>query len=268
MYREYYQLQEKPFGKTPDPRFLYLSAQHQEALARLRFAVEEREFMVLTGEIGSGKTTLSRALMDSVGPEVKLVLLINPRLSPLQLLRSLIQSLGGEPRTNRTDLWEQLSDLLFELFEAGKQPVLIVDEAQLIPEKATLDELRLITNFQLDDMNLLTLILLGQPELRERLRRPGYRALFQRVGLRYHLGPLDREETGKYLLHRLRVAGRTRELFTSGAVEKIHTYSAGIPRLINNLAASALLEGFGREEDPIGPEIIEDIARELELKEA
>ena len=268
MYREFYQLQEKPFGKTPDPRFLYLSAQHQEALARLRFAVEEREFMVLTGEIGSGKTTLSRALMDSVGPEVKLVLLINPRLSPLQLLRSLIQSLGGEPRTNRTDLWEQLSDLLFELFEAGKQPVLIVDEAQLIPEKATLDELRLITNFQLDDMNLLTLILLGQPELRERLRRPGYRALFQRVGLRYHLGPLDREETGKYLLHRLRVAGRTRELFTSGAVEKIHSYSAGIPRLINTLAASALLEGFGREEDPIGPEIIEDIARELELKEA
>ena len=228
MYREYYQLQEKPFGKTPDPRFLYLSAQHQEALARLRFAVEEREFMVLTGEIGSGKTTLSRALMDSVGPEVKLVLLINPRLSPLQLLRSLIQSLGGEPRTNRTDLWEQLSDLLFELFEAGKQPVLIVDEAQLIPEKATLDELRLITNFQLDDMNLLTLILLGQPELRERLRRPGYRALFQRVGLRYHLGPLDREETGKYLLHRLRVAGRTRELFTSGAVEKIHSYPNGV----------------------------------------
>jgi type II secretory pathway predicted ATPase ExeA len=268
MYREFYQLQEKPFGKTPDPRFLYLSAQHQEALARLRFAVEEREFMVLTGEIGSGKTTLSRALMDAVGPEVKLVLLINPRLSPLQLLRSLIQSLGGEPRTNRTDLWEQLSDLLFELFEAGKQAVLIVDEAQLIPEKATLDELRLITNFQLDDMNLLTLILLGQPELRERLRRPGYRALFQRVGLRYHLGSLDREETGKYLLHRLRVAGRTQELFTPEAVEKIHSYSAGIPRLINNLAASALLEGFGREQDPIGPEIIEDIARELELKEA
>lgn len=267
MYREFYQLQEKPFGKTPDPRFLYLSQQHEEALARLRFAVEEREFMVLTGEIGSGKTTLSRALIDSVGPEVKLVLLYNPRLSPPQLLRSLIQNLGGQPGSNRNDLWEQLSDLLFGLFETGKQAVLIVDEAQLIPEKATLDELRLITNFQLDDLNLLTLILLGQPELRERLRRPGYRALFQRVGLRYHLGSLNQEETGKYLRHRLRVAGRERELFNPGAVEKIYTYSQGLPRLINNLAAGALLEGFGRELDPIGPEIVTDIARELELKE-
>ncbi|MCX5866568.1 MAG: AAA family ATPase [Proteobacteria bacterium] len=267
MYREFYQLREKPFGKTPDPRFLYLSQQHEEALARLRFAVEEREFMVLTGEIGSGKTTLSRALIDSVGPEVKLVLLYNPRLSPTQLLRSLIQSLGGQPRSNRNDLWEELSDLLFELFEAGKQAVLIVDEAQLIPEKATLDELRLITNFQLDDLNLLTLILLGQPELRERLRRPGYRALFQRVGLRYHLGPLNQEETGKYLRHRLRVAGREQELFNPGAVERIYAYSQGLPRLINNLAASALLEGFGREQDQIGPEIVTDIARELELKE-
>ena len=223
--------------------------------------------MVLTGEIGSGKTTLSRALIDSVGPEVKLVLLYNPRLSPTQLLRSLIQSLGGQPRSNRNDLWEELSDLLFELFEAGKQAVLIVDEAQLIPEKATLDELRLITNFQLDDLNLLTLILLGQPELRERLRRPGYRALFQRVGLRYHLGPLNQEETGKYLRHRLRVAGREQELFNPGAVERIYAYSQGLPRLINNLAASALLEGFGREQDQIGPEIVTDIARELELKE-
>ena len=267
MYREFYQLVEKPFGKTPDTRFLYLSEQHQEALARLRFAVEEREIMVLTGEIGSGKTTLSRALMDSVGPEVKLVHLSNPRLTPAQLLRSLILSLDAKPRSQRSELWEQLSDLLFELFETGRQAVLIVDEAQMISEKATLDELRLITNFQLDDLNLLTLILLGQPEFRERLRRPGYRALFQRIGLRYHLGPLNREQTGEYLRHRLKVAGRTRELFPPETVAKIHFYSGGLPRLINNLASGALLEGFGREQDPIGPEIIDDIARELELQE-
>ena len=267
MYQEFYQLEEKPFRKTPDPRFLYPSRQHQEALARLQFAVEEREFFVLTGEIGSGKTTLSRALIDSLGEEAKLVLMLNPRLSPIQSLRALVKGLGGKPRSNRNDLWEQMSDQLFELFEQGKQAVLIIDEAQMIPEKATLDELRLITNFQLDDLNLLTLILIGQPELQERLRRPGYRPLLQRVGIRYHIGPLDREETGEYLNYRIRVAGREEEIFSPEAVERIGFYSGGLPRVINNLAASALLEGFGREAEAIGPEIIEDVARELGLIE-
>lgn len=267
MYQEFYRIKEKPFSKTPDPRFLFLSHQHREALARLQFAVEEREFFVLTGEVGSGKTTLSRALIDSLGDDTKLVLIINPRLSPVQLLRSLIQGLGSKPRSGRDGLWDQLSDLLFELFEQEKQAVLIVDEAQLIPEKATLDELRLITNFQLDDFNLLTLILIGQPELKERLKRPGYRALHQRVGIRYHLGSLEREETGAYLVFRLGVAGRDEELFTPEAVDRIYFYSQGLPRIINNLAASALVEGFGREAEEIGPEIIEDVAADLDLKE-
>ena len=267
MYRDFYQLEEKPFSKTPDPRFLYLSRHHREALARLQFAVEEREFFILTGEVGSGKTTLSRALIDSLGDDAKMVLIINPRLSPVQLLRSLIQGLGGNPRSSRDGLWDQLSDMLFELFEQEKQAVLIVDEAQLVPEKATLDELRLITNFQLDDLNLLTLILIGQPELRDRLRRPGYRALHQRVGIRYHLGPLDEEETGEYIAFRLKVAGREEALFSPEAVERIYTYSRGLPRVINNLAASALIEGFGREAAEIGPDLIEDVARDLDLKE-
>jgi type II secretory pathway predicted ATPase ExeA len=174
MYKTFYGLKERPFGKTPDPRFLFMAPQYEEALARLQYAVEEREIAVLTGEIGSGKTTLSRALMDQNDHD-EIVLIVNPRLTPNQLLRELALRLDITPGHYRADLVDALSDRLLGLHEEGRGVVLIVDEAQLIPGKATFDELRLLSNFQLDTTNLISILLIGQPELRKRLahRLPG-----------------------------------------------------------------------------------------------
>src|SRR3954468_21147129 len=190
MFEEFFGLTTKPFGKTPDPGFLYESAQHGEALARLEYAVEEKELSLLVGEIGAGKTTLSRALIDRIGDARPVILLINPRLTPAQLLRSIASGLGLTPARFRNDLLDQIHGKLFELYEEKREPVLIIDEAQLIPTKATFDEIRLLTNFQLDDQNLLSVLLIGQPELDTRLDRHAYAALRQRIGMRYALGPL------------------------------------------------------------------------------
>src|SRR3954454_20304285 len=244
MFEEFFGLTTKPFGKTPDPGFLYESAQHGEALARLEYAVEEKELSLLVGEIGSGKTTLSRALIDRIGDARPVILLINPRLTPTQLLRSIAAGLGIQPARFRNELLDQLHSKLFELYEAGREPVVIIDEAQLIPTKATFDEIRLLTNFQLDDQNLLSLILIGQPELDRRLDREAYAPLRQRIGMRYSLGPLSLEETIHYIDHRIRVAGGERNPFSREAMTEIHVVSGGIPRLINTLATTALLDAF------------------------
>src|SRR5436190_13555968 len=195
MFEEHFGLASKPFGKTPDPAFLYESPQHKEALARLEYAVEEKELALLVGEIGSGKTTLSRALIDRIGDARPIILLINPRLTPTQLLRSIASGLGITPARQRNDLLDQIHTKLFELYEQDREPVLIIDEAQLIPSKATFDEIRLLTNFQLDDQNLLSVLLIGQPELETRLARSHYAPLRQRIGLRYHLGALSLDDT-------------------------------------------------------------------------
>ncbi|HAS54194.1 MAG: ATPase [Nitrospirae bacterium GWC2_57_13] len=264
MYEEFYGLKEKPFNKTPDPRFLYESRTHAEALARLQHAVEEQDIILLTGEIGAGKTTLSRALIDSLDEQYHPVLIINPRLSPSQLLKVVAQRLGmDESGRHKHGLLEGINAKLYELYEAGRRPALIIDEAQLIPGKDAFEEIRLLTNFQLDDRNLLALVLIGQPELRERLNRRPYRALRQRIGFAYHLGPLDEGETRAYAEHRLRVAGRETPLFDDEALASLHRHSGGVPRLINIIAGNALLEGFGREAAMITADIIEDVSREL-----
>lgn len=266
MYESFYGLRERPFSKTPDPRFLYLGRMHTEAMARLVFAVEERDLILLTGEIGCGKTTLSRALMDELTEDYRILLLINPRLTPLEFLRSLAVRLGIEgPATVKTDLLEQIAGELYRLFEQGICPVLIIDEAQLVPHKETFDEIRLLTNFQLDDRNLISVVLMGQPELRKRLAHRSYEPLRQRIGMQYHLEPLTLEETAGYLAHRLEVAGGFPDLFLPAAVEGVFRYSGGIPRKINQAASFALLEGFGREAARIGPEIIEAVMPELVL---
>lgn len=263
MYEEFYGLKEKPFNKTPDPRFLYHSARHAEALARLQHAVEEQDIVLLTGEIGSGKTTLSRALIDSLDRSYHPVLIINPRLSPSQLLRTVALRLGMEDAIRyRHGILEGINAKLYELFEAGRRPVLIIDEAQLIPGKATFEELRLLTNFQLDDRNLLALVLIGQTELRDRLDRRQYRALRQRIGMQFHLAPLGAGETREYVKHRLRVAGRETPLFDEQAVDFLFDHSDGVPRRINIIAGNALLEGFGRGAEVIGPEIIESVVKD------
>src|SRR5437870_9109414 len=219
MFEEFFGFTTKPFGKTPDPAFLFESPQHKEALARLEYAVEEKELALLVGDIGSGKTTLSRALIDRFGDTRPVVLLINPRLTPAQLLRSIASGLGLVPSRYRNELLDQIHGKLFELYEAKREPVLIIDEAQLIPSKATFDEIRLLTNFQLDDQNLLSVLLIGQPELEKRLDRETYAPLRQRIGMRYHLGPLSLEDTLAYIDHRVRVAGANRNPFSREAME-------------------------------------------------
>ncbi len=268
MYESFFGFETRPFGKTPDPGFLYESPQHREALARLEYAVEEKELALLVGDIGSGKTTISRALIDRIGETRPIVLLINPRLTPMQLLRAVASGLGIVPPRMRNDLLEQLHSKLYELYEAGREPVLMIDEAQLIPTKATFDEIRLLTNFQLDDQNLLSVVLIGQPELAKRLDRDAYTALRQRIGLRYSLGPLALEETIAYLDHRIRVAGGTQNPFSPEAMEEIHHLSGGIPRLINTLATTALLDAFGDDASVIEPARIAEAAREHHMEPA
>jgi len=266
MFEEHFGFLAKPFGKTPDPSYLYESPQHKEALARLEYAVEEKELALLVGDIGSGKTTLSRALIDRIGDSRPIILLINPRLTPTQLLRAIAQGLGIEPPRMRNDLLDGIHTKLFELYEAKREPLLMIDEAQLIPTKATFDEIRLLTNFQLDDQNLLSVILIGQPELDKRLARDAYEPLRQRIGLRYSLGPLSLQETIQYIDHRIRVAGGARNPFNRAAMEEIHTVSGGIPRLINTLATTALLDAFGEDAPTIDPNRIAAAAREHRME--
>lgn len=269
MYEEFYGFKRKPFSKTPDPEFLYLSRTHEEALARLQYAVEEKEIVLLTGEVGSGKTTITRALMDSLDESrYRVVLILNPRLSPLQFLKIILKRLEVESiPSNRQELTELIYERLYTLYTGGIVPVLIIDEAQLITDKRVYEEMRLLSNFQLDKENLLSLILVAQPDIKKRIRNRVYLPLRQRIGLYYHIGPLREEEVKEYINFRLMKAGRPEPLFTDEAIKKIYLYSGGIPRVINNLANASLLEGMGKEASMIDHEIVDAAARELELLE-
>ena len=264
MYEAYFGLQERPFSKTPDPRFLFLSKGHREALARMQYAVEERDLVLLTGEIGCGKTTLSRALMDTLDDSFKVVCLINPRLTPLEFLSSLARHLGvTEPARFKVDLLEQIGKLLFEYYENDMTPVVVIDEAQLVPHKETFDEIRLLTNFQLDDRNLISIVLMGQPELKQRLRHRAYEPLRQRIGMQFELTPLSQAEISEYLDFRMVTAGGKPGLFSEEAVAAVYSYSNGTPRMINHAASLALLECFGRGEARIEQNVVDAVMLEL-----
>ena len=265
MYKDFYGFKVRPFAKTPDPQFLFLSRSHREAYARLLHAVEERDMVLLTGGIGCGKTTLSRVLMDELNERYRIILLTNPRLSPLEFLHALALRLDvASPATNKSALLEQIGGQLYQLYRQQLHPVLIVDEAQLIPHKDVFDEIRLLTNYQLDDVNLISVILMGQPELAKRLSHPVYEPLRQRIGIQFSLKSLQTEEVGDYLAHRLDCAGGRKDLFSSAAVDLICRHSRGIPRRINQLASLALLEGFGRGVAQIDADVIDAVADELE----
>jgi len=267
MYLEHYGFSVKPFDKTPNPVFFYKSPLHEEALARLQYGTEERELTLLTGEIGTGKTLLSRALIDILPDDYLPILIINPRLSPNQFLKTVAGGLGVEsPSYFRTELLKQINGALFSYYEEDVCPVIIIDEAQLIPSRATFDEIRLLMNFQLDDANLLSLVLIGQPELRKRLKHGSYEAIRQRIGIRYHLGPIGREDTGRYIVHRLETAQGDREVISEEAIDVIYRYSGGLPRVINNITANALLMGFSKDLLQIGPDIILDVVEDLDLE--
>jgi len=267
MYEGYWRLREKPFRKTPDPRYLFLNDTYEEALEQLLFAVEEMELALLTGEVGSGKTLLTRALVDRVGERYEVGMILNPRLSPRQFLRTTAAELGvKEPRFHASDLLDQIQARLLELDGQGRAALLIVDEAHLIPGKPTLEEIRLLTNFQLDDRNLIAIVLVGQPELRERLRHRTYRALTQRIGASFHLVPLSAADTVAYVSHRLGVAGAERPLFTEAAILRLHEAASGIPRLVNHLATQALLEGMARGLSEIDESVVAAVAGDHDLQ--
>jgi type II secretory pathway predicted ATPase ExeA len=224
------------------------------------------ELALLTGEVGAGKTLLTRALVDRVGERCEVGMILNPRLSPRQFLRTAAAELGvEEPRFHSSALLDQIQERLLELDEAKRPALLIVDEAHLIPGKPTFEEIRLLTNFQLDDRNLVAIILVGQPELRERLRHRTYRALTQRIGVSFHLVPLAAAETTAYVHHRLAVAGASRPLFTDDGVARLHAASGGIPRLVNQLATQALLEGMARGARTVGADVIDAVAAERDF---
>jgi type II secretory pathway predicted ATPase ExeA len=264
MYLEHFGLRAKPFSKTPDPAFLFRSRQHAEALARLAHAVEEREIAVLTGEVGTGKTTLSRALVDEFADRCRFAFVMNPALPPAQLLSAVAEGFGIAGTRRKAEVWSALAGRLAALDGEGLFPVVVVDEAQLLAGRPAFDELRLLTNLSADDRALVGVVLLGQPELRERVREKGGEAFAQRVGVAYHLGPLDAEETARYVAHRLAVAGRSTPLFEPEAIAALHLRSGGLPRRINQLAANALLEGFAREVEWIGGDVVEAAAADLE----
>ncbi len=266
MYEQFYGLKEKAFSKTPDPRYLYKSRQHEEALERILFAIQEKELAVLTGDIGSGKTTLSRTAMDALDESSLIINIINPRLSPTQFLKTIAKRLGIQDiRYFKQDIIEQMSERIAQLYEEHVTPVVFVDEAQLIPSKETIDEIRLLTNYQLDTANLITIILIGQTEFRDRLQAKYYNAFRQRIGMSYHLGPLSREDTGNYINFRLQVAGRTEPLFTDSAVDVIYTYSNGVPRTINTICNNALLYGYGEELGTIDDRAIKAVIEDIKI---
>jgi type II secretory pathway predicted ATPase ExeA len=266
MYREFYGLREKPFSKTPDPRYLFLSRGHREALARLQYTVEERELALLTGDIGCGKTTISRALMDSMGETYRFCFIFNPRLSPLEFLRVIARSLGVDnPAGAKDELLKQLTEALYFMHAEGRCPVIVVDEAQLIPDRDVFDEIRLLTNYQLDDQNLMSVVLMGQPELRQILADPVHEPLRQRIALHYHLQPLTLDETLEYIDFRLEVSGGVPGLFSPDAVQRIFELSGGVPRKINILATNALLIGYGRDAAWIDATLVEELKDEANL---
>lgn len=267
MYLEFFGLKEPPFSITPDPRFVYLSERHRDALAHLLFGVGQGGgggFVQLTGEVGTGKTTLSRLLLEQLPENTRVALVLNPKLSPAQLLETICEELRIGVGTRRGDLKELVDALnayLLHAYAQGLRVVLIVDEAQELPREA-LEQVRLLTNLESPTQKLLQIVLLGQPELRERLAQPDLRQLAQRITARYHLTPLNEAETDAYLRHRLAVAGCPRFPFTKLAARRLHRHSLGVPRLINVIAERALLAGYARDQAQIGERLVDLAAAE------
>jgi general secretion pathway protein A len=266
MYLNFYGLTEKPFNATPDPRFLYMSPAHREALAQLLYGVQERKgFIVLTGAVGTGKTTLLHALSQRLNGQSAVAFVVNSTLSFDELLEYILEDLGvtktGESRAQRLIA---LNNFLIERERAGQNTVLIIDEAQNL-EPATLEQIRLLSNFETPTSKLLQILLVGQPELKAHLNLPTLRQLKQRVGLRYQIPPLTPEEIRAYVRTRLRIAGaRDLGLFTEPALDRIAAYSGGIPRLINIISDHCLLFGYAEQKRRIDRNLVNRAIEYLE----
>lgn len=265
MYNHFYGFLEAPFNITPDPRFLFLGDRHREAFHHVLFGIRERKgFIQLTGEVGAGKTTVCRAILEDLGPRYRTALILNPSLSPLELLRSVLIELGLEAPQDRVECLQVLNQFLLDQLAAGNDVVLLIDEAQDMGFEL-LEQVRLLSNLETDQRKLLQIVLIGQPELRDKLNDPALRQLRQRITVRYHLRPLSRDETEVYIRHRLHVAGgNSRPTFTPWAIRAIHRYAGGVPRLINAACDKALLCGYVEGTDLLTWRHVRRALRELE----
>jgi general secretion pathway protein A len=267
MYLDYYGLREPPFSITPDPRFVFLSERHRDALAHLLYGIGQGGsggFVQLTGEVGTGKTTLCRLLLEQLPENTRIALVLNPRLSPLELLETIGEELKLDltgRRGSLKGLVDALNAYLLDAYAQGLRVVLIIDEAQNLSAEA-LEQVRLLTNLETPTQKLLQIILLGQPELREVLARPELRQLAQRITARYHLTPLSADETEAYVRHRLTVAGCARFPFTRLALRRLHHHSGGVPRIINVIADRALVGGYAKNLTQIGERQVDEAAAE------
>jgi len=265
MYESFFGLKELPFNVTPDPRFIYFSRHHLEALSTLLYGIENRRgFIEISGEIGAGKTTLCRTLLKELEGQAHTAFIFNPKLSQIELLETIIEDLGITTKgRRRKDYFDALNRFLLQELDKGMNTVVIIDEAQNLSPKA-LEQIRLLSNLETTREKLIQIILVGQPELRELLARPDLAQLRQRIAIRHHLPSLSGDETEKYVAHRLQVAGCEERLFTPEAVERIYECSAGIPRLINVLADRALLAAFTKNVRIVEAALVDEARADLE----
>jgi len=267
MYTSFFGLSEKPFAITPDPRYLYLSERHAEALAHLLYGINESGgFIQLTGEVGTGKTTVVRTLLSRVPHHADVAVILNPRVTPVEFLLTICEELGLPVENADRDSVKQMVDALnrrlLSAHAEGRRIIVIVDEAQNLSAE-TLEQVRLLTNLETPTQKLLQIILIGQPELRELLDRNDLRQLAQRITGRYHLKPLSREETEGYVRHRLRVAGAAGEIFTPGALREVYRLAAGIPRVVNVTCDRALLGAYTQEQRRVTARLVRRAAGEV-----
>ncbi|MGR8941962.1 MAG: ExeA family protein, partial [Gammaproteobacteria bacterium] len=265
MYKQYFHFSELPFSIAPDPHFMYMSRRHQEGLAHLLYGITVGGgFVALTGEVGTGKTTLCHCLLKELPDNIDIALILNPKLNAIELLANICDELGvayDKTQSSLKLLVDALNHYLLAAHAAGRRTVLLIDEAQNLSMEV-LEQVRLLTNLETSKTKLLQIILVGQPELKQMLRRQDLRQLNQRITARYHLLPLTFNETRAYIRHRLRVCGGDPELFKERAIRKVYRLSTGIPRLINILCDRALLGAYADNAQTITPGMIKHAAKE------
>jgi general secretion pathway protein A len=268
MYKDYFGLQESPFNVTPDPRFIFFSRKHRDAFSCLVYGIESRKgFIQVTGEIGAGKTTLCRAVLEKFKTKTHSALILNPMLSELLLLRTIAEDFGITLNgRGKKECFDGLNRFLLEEFHKGFNTVLIIDEAQNLTPK-TLEQIRLLSNLETNSEKLIQIILVGQPELRDLLARKSLAQLRQRINVRFHLTALDRSEVEEYIIHRLTVAGLAEGVvmpFAPQAIDFIFEQSKGVPRVINNMCDTALLAAYARGVRQVDGPLAEEAHHEAE----
>ena len=266
MYLEFYGLKENPFNVTSDPDFLYLSHTHKEALNHLVYGIKQRRgFVEITGEIGAGKTTLCRALLTRLDEKTKTSLIFNSSLPETQLLEAIVNDFGITPeRRSKVVFMRQLNEFLLQQLSLGNNAVLIIDEAQNL-RSSTLEAIRMLSNFETSKEKLLQIVLVGQPQLRDKLNSPKLVQLRQRISVRFHVRALDRDEIQNYIEHRMKIAGSCDNVkFPEETIDLIYSYSNGIPRLINLVCDKSLLLGFVSETHFMGHDIVKKSINEIE----